>query len=77
LLVIEVGVLHFKGKVVFETTNIEGLRISCHWNVSFASDVSNVVRVQVGVLQKNLVDQVVVFVFVIEVLLGVFLDIVE
>jgi hypothetical protein len=29
------------------------------------------------VLQKNLVDQVVVFVFIIEVPLGVFLDIVE
>jgi hypothetical protein len=56
LLVIEVGVLHFKGGIVFEATNVEGLCIFCHWNVYSTSDISSVIWVQVGVLQKNLVD---------------------
>ena len=71
------SIFHLKGKVAFETTSIEGLSIFCHWNISSASDVFNVIWVQVGVLQNNLIDQVVVFVFVIKVPVGVFLDIVE
>jgi hypothetical protein len=54
LLVIEVNVPHFKRNV--ETTNVEGLCIFCHWDIYSASNISSVVRVQVGMLQKNLVD---------------------
>jgi hypothetical protein len=77
LLVIEADIFHFKGEIVFEAAHVEALCIFCHWDVYSTSNISNVVRVQIRVLQKNLVGQVVMFVVIVEVPLRIFLDVVE